>query len=124
MAVKDLKKFDEICALGLNLFIWNKRQTLRELCLFNINPLDKGDLWLLSIAQHFNAVNKEKVYIKINFFTYLKLKYKLKFRFLRFSLFDDYKHMIDAQIFKKEIMGFFDDDISILGEIYEEYYRR
>ena len=124
MAVKDLKKFDEICALGINLFIWNKRQTLRELCLFNINPSDSGDLWLLSIAQHFNAVNKEKVYIKINFFAYLKLKYKLKFRFLRFSLFDDYKHMIDAQIFKKEIMGFFDDDVSILGEIYEEYYRR
>ena len=60
----------------------------------------------------------------MNFFGYLRLKYIQGFRFLRFSLFDDYKYMIDAQIFKKELMGFFDEDVDILYDIYDEYYRR
>ena len=122
---KDYKKYDEICATALNWILWNKKEHMNErFCITNINSTDSEDLWFLSILHCASAMIPGKIYIETRFSDYLYLKYKKKYKFLRYNFFAKNNYYIDVVLFEDELLKQFNEPLSTLGEIYYEYYRR
>ena len=122
---KEIKKYDQICALAINWLVWNIRQCgLNRFCFTNIDYSNENDLWLLSIMKSINGLLRGNIYIQIKFWDYLRLKYIYGFKFLRYNLHKKNIFELNAKIFEKEILNTFNEPQEILSEIYNEYYRR
>lgn len=122
---KDFKKYDEICATALSWVLWNKSQHQNEkFCITNINSSDIEDLWFLSVISCMGTITSSKIYVDTRFSDFLYLKYIKKYKFLKYNFPKENTFYLDAVLFKNELLAYFNESLSILGEIYNEYYRR
>lgn len=121
---KNYKFYDQICMTGLKWLIYNAKENEKKICFTNINSIDNEDKWLLSLAAAQNLMDGTKFYVHINFADYLALKYKYKFKFLKYCLRPNKYFIIDGYEFEKEIADSFEINRIVLSEIYNEYYRR
>ena len=90
----------------------------------DINSSDVEDLWFLSVISCVGTITSSKVYIDTRFSDFLYLKYIKKYKFLKYNFSKENTFYLDAVLFKNELLVYFNESLSILGEIYNEYYRR
>ena len=121
---KNYKFYDQICTTGLKWLIYNAKENGKKICFTNIDSIDNEDKWLLSLAAAQSLLDGTKFYVHINFADYLALKYKYKFKFLKYTLMPNKYFVINGYEFEKEIADSFEINRVVLSEIYNEYYRR
>ena len=120
----DYKKYDQICATGVQWLLYNKQKGPNHiLCFTNIDSYDNADKWLLSIARAVEVLDGTNIYVHIGFIDYLALKYKHKFK-IKYAFKKSRYCVIDGQAFENEIIENFEESRMILEKIYNEYYRR
>lgn len=118
------KFYDQICAAGLKWLIYNARESKKDICFTNINSIDNEDKWLLSLAGAQSLLDGTKFYTNINFVDYLVLKYKYKFKFLKYTFKPEKYFIIDGHRFEDEFTKSYNISCITLSQIYDEYYRR
>lgn len=118
------KLYDEICETGIKWLFYHIDQGRNPICLIDIDPSDKEDLWFLSMASWVQALSDAEFYFKGNIFTFIRLKYFKKYKFLHYTIdgFDMFNIIVPD--FESEIVQVFNKFPTILGEIYETYYER
>lgn len=121
---EQFKLYDEICETGIKWLLYHIEQGRNLICLSDIDPHDKEDLWFLSIASWVNTLADVKFYFTGNIFTFIYLKYFKKYKFLYYTLkgFDMFN--ISVPDFEIELIHVFNKFPSVLGDIYEIYYER
>jgi len=119
------KKYDEICATGIQWLIYNRRQNINHtICFTCIDSTDYEDKWLLTIADSLRTIEKTEIYVHINIADYLYLKYWQGFKFLKYAFNIKKYCIIDGFEFENEVAMAHNENRAILGRIYKEYYSR
>ena len=117
-----MNKYDAVDEYAIKVILWNNDQH-GTLGFENLN-CEYEDLWLLSVIRNACGFRQMKIYYKGNFINYLYLKYKKKFKFLRYYTGQKDIFMIDATKFENEMASAVEEDYCFLQKIYLEYYRR
>ena len=121
----DYKKYDKICATGIQWLIYNRRKnTNHTICFTSINSVDTEDKWLLNIANGVRILEDTKIYVHINIVDYLSLKYQQGFKFLKYTFNPQKFCVINGFDFENELVQSFEETRAILCRIYKEYYKR
>lgn len=121
----DYKKYDKICATGIQWLIYNRRKnTNHTICFTGINSIDTEDKWLLNIANGMHILEDTKIYVHINIADYLSLKYRQGFKFLKYAFNPQKFCIINGFEFENELVQSFNETRAILCHIYKEYYKR
>ena len=117
------KKFDAILATGAR-WLAVRKKDLPYIDGFAIKNVELNNLTygFLSIALVY-ITYKGSFYIDTNLFKYLYLKYIKQFKFLK-RINGNIVDYIDVGIFLSELVNAFNEELPIIEEIYQTYYRR
>ena len=119
----DYKKYDKICATGIQWLIYNRRKnTNHTICFIGINSVDTEDKWLLNIANGVRILEDTKIsYLDSGATTQ---KYRQGFKFLKYAFNPQKFCIINGFDFENELVQSFEETRAILCRIYKEYYKR
>lgn len=117
------KKFDAILATGAR-WLAVRKKDLPYIDGFAIKNVELNNLTygFLSIARVY-ITYEGNFYIDTNLFKYLYLKYIKRFKFLK-HINGNIVDYIDVGIFLSELVNAFNEELPIIEEIYQTYYRR
>lgn len=117
------KKFDAILATGAR-WLAVRKKDLPYIDGFAIKNVQLNNLTygFLSIARVY-ITYEGNFYIDTNLFKYLYLKYIKQFKFLK-RINGNIVDYIDVGIFLSELVNAFNEELPIIEEIYQTYYRR
>ena len=117
------KKFDAILTTGAR-WLAVRKKDLPYIDGFAIKNVELNNLTygFLSIARVY-ITYKGSFYIDTNLFKYLYLKYIKQFKFLK-RINGNIVDYIDVGIFLSELVNAFNEELPIIEEIYQTYYRR
>lgn len=117
------KKFDAILTTGAR-WLAVRKKDLPYIDGFAIKNVQLNNLTygFLSIARVY-ITYKGSFYIDTNLFKYLYLKYIKRFKFLK-RINGNIVDYIDVGIFLSELVNAFNEELPIIEEIYQTYYRR
>lgn len=121
----DYKKYDKICATGIQWLIYNRRKDINHtICFTNIDSVEYEDKWLLNISAGMRLIEDTEIYVHINIADYLYLKYWQGYKFLKYAFNTKKYCVINGYEFENELVRAFDEDRVILARIYKEYFER
>ena len=117
------KKFDAILTTGAR-WLAVRKKDLPYIDGFAIKNVELNNLTycFLSIARVY-ITYEGNFYIDTNLFKYLYLKYIKQFKFLK-RINGNIVDYIDVGIFLSELVNAFNEELPIIEEIYQTYYRR
>lgn len=117
------KKIDAILATGAR-WLAVRKKDLPYIDGFAIKNVQLNNLTygFLSIARVY-ITYEGNFYIDTNLFKYLYLKYIKQFKFLK-RINGNIVDYIDVGIFLSELVNAFNEELPIIEEIYQTYYRR
>ena len=117
------KKFDAILTTGAR-WLAVRKKDLPYIDGFAIKNVELNNLTycFLSIARVY-ITYEGSFYIDTNLFKYLYLKYIKRFKFLK-RINGNIVDYIDVGIFLSELVNAFNEELPIIEEIYQTYYRR
>ena len=117
------KKFDVILTTGAR-WLAVRKKDLPYIDGFAIKNVELNNLTycFLSIARVY-ITYEGSFYIDTNLFKYLYLKYIKRFKFLK-RINGNIVDYIDVGIFLSELVNAFNEELPIIEEIYQTYYRR
>lgn len=118
------KEYDSICATITQWLVYNLTEHPEPFCIKNVDADDKEDLCVLSIIGYLQTLTDRYINYEGSFWSYIRLKYFKKFKFLHRSRVTIPMFILDIHDFERELMLSINKYPSILGEIYDEYYRR
>ena len=116
--------YDEICETGIKWLLFNFERAQLPICIKTIGINNKEDLWFCCITRSFDTFINTPTYFTGSWIKFLILKYIKGFKFLHYTFKLKNKFIIDAEVFEIEIVKTFNKFPYILGDIYDEYYKR
>lgn len=117
------KLYDSINTMAVRWLTYHSKKSNTKIGIKNFGKKNIYHMWLLHMMESYSIYNNYcNYYIDGNIFSYLYLRFIKHFKHLRYDLFQKNILMIDVGIFVDELCSFFNENTSIIENIYKAYW--
>ena len=120
----DFNLLDQINTLAARWLVWNSKEQKKPLGIKKFTRKNSTHMWLLYIMNSVSIVTGyPDFYLDCSWIDYLYIRFIRKMRHVRKVNKSINIFLIEPEIFTKEVCEKFDYDKSIVGYIYDQYWR-